>query len=960
MPQQAPITIADSVLQTEEDELNQLVLENQDIDLGINPNVRSEEDIALDTELQALIEANEPVDIQQEYNPYQVIQKEFKGDTLQAPVSPLFSELPNVPVDPSVLSPDPFTAVTKEPTSPSAFIQYKEEVKRQHALESINLTRDLGVYSFDRTFGDFIGGDTLLRARLGDLDNSLEQVLYLRNEYPDYDYTVTPTLSGDQVFFKEKDKETWYPVQNFREYDSGDIASFIGSIGPEEAAIAVAEMTPLGRGPGLVNWGIRLAKQSGAGSLSEQLSQYFQEIQGVQIDTEEDQERQWKNAAIQGTMEESFATFVDRFSQLRKSGTPLIGKIGTFKNRRDDMLEASEAAARLDIDAEQFFTPGQKFSSAKQREAQLSAFSEGLRTKKKEQIQTLFNNIEEIQELSSSLPTLNLSQKVALHDTVTQGIKLRTLAEFDKDSVLDDLEFTEMTKNFLDKTGDPTRGGSFEKTLKTISGKRPSTFEVGTKAKAAFNKYVTDNQTYFRNAYRANYKALRQDRPTFDLSDTIEKINTNPSTQILEVDGVKLKPSFGKDFLTDLDTVRSLSTKIQDTVDPITGEVTTSGLDVMNRISDIMSKHAYSTDPAITDSRQSFARGIVKSITDARANPLGVPVEKLDAWRELNHEYSSFIKNRKADYALGLVKDKDYSALGRRLLEGEDTEYLLLLRDTIDPKAFNEIREGFYLNLLNNPNEITQKLRKLESSDSLGLLVNSNDVQNLKSVGAAFDIFNKGKFKELLTKDVTDAEFAIKLASEASVEELNTIIKSVRRPEAIKKMLRWGMLEKATKDSIDLTENSLKLDTKKFSKTMRGFEESGLTKLIFPDKVAQQIKDWTTISNMLKVEGDVGASLQAASLAADFSLHTLFTNPTRALSSGLEISTMNLEAQLLMSPVFRNFILGRGQPTQYTPSTRAMAFGSAIAIKEMLSDRDTKEEFRQLMRESADRRNIEK
>lgn len=782
------------------------------------------------------------------------------------------------------------------------------------ALTEAEISRQTkGAYSFSKTMEDFVGSNKWERLRMGDLDTDVERIRYLQDKHPEFEYTSISTQSGNEVFFKQKDGETWYPVRDFNSF-MGDISGAVGSVTAETLGSFAAQANPYLRSLG---WTGRTIKEMVAQGGSEYLSQVAQGFQKYQSESQK--------KILERTGEVSaFAAGGELIGSL----VPGINRLSPF-NELDATAKSAIAAAKEEgvlKDFSKVITKGNLNPAARVRQKQLQIFSTKLQDRTDVGMEFARDLMYKFRDKSGTLLDLNNTDKIHLAEDVRDSLRFQTMLENRQDGA----KYKLMREELVAKND--TEGlAKLDTAMRAFKEDRKAVSVLGQEIRESYlNDYLKPNQEYFRKAYPEAFSKLEKYNPVINISDyedilfndkrlaPIRVAEKEPGGNIVidEMTGkpfiVLKQPAIAEQDPKFYGIIKNLRKELEDLSNPdVPGK-----FDLIQNQLDLLEPYAYPNDILVKgaklDSKTQLARDLHKALTDARMNKVtNVPDSVLNEYKELNDAYRGFMSTREDAFSNMIVSTQKDSDIGEYLYNNMSLDNLSFLAGTLPKQKVDEIVKSYKSNMIWGSDNLTNNIRKLELNEKefLDALYTPHELSQLKAIGVVQDQWNHSSVQQALNKDLTTYEFVLEVANKASVSEINNFIKHSKNPEQVREMLRWGVIQDVITGAVDYSSKTHGvIDGGKIANRLGKLEEMGMLDILFSENVKKSLYNTADILKVFDISTDSGASLQAASLGADLALHTLLTQPKKTASSALEIKSMNFESKLFMSDKWRSII----------------------------------------------------
>lgn len=214
--------------------------------------------------------------------------------------------------------------------------------------------------------------------------------------------------------------------------------------------------------------------------------------------------------------------------------------------------------------------------------------------------------------------------------------------------------------------------------------------------------------------------------------------------------------------------------------------------------------------------------------------------------------------------------------LARKLIQPDQVDNLRLLRDTMrdspeGARKWDQFRagaRGFFLEDRNIHN--LNNLLDTFDDDTLNIIMNRAEVRDLRRIADQVERIDAIDLPGIARRQ-SDAGEAIREAvrngNTRQISDLVDLVKGLRPDDARRLDIRAGMMENIYRDVVNAELGFSVVDADRLAATLTELRTSGAIDLLTPDDI-RVLENLETVAPWLPSVGDMGASLEAASVAA--------------------------------------------------------------------------------------------
>jgi hypothetical protein len=322
----------------------------------------------------------------------------------------------------------------------------------------------------------------------------------------------------------------------------------------------------------------------------------------------------------------------------------------------------------------------------------------------------------------------------------------------------------------------------------------------------------------------------------------------------------------------------------------------------------------------LTDQGQLQAIKLSRKITDMLESPLNPDPDFLKAWGAANAASRERIRTLKQAAIIGAANTETPAALAAGLAKPGKVDDLITVRNAVDPKYWNDFRQTFISDALNQDAPLTY-LQKFDD-ETFEVLIRPNERAPLKTVARELERIKNIGAEEMLERQVTNMNFVDELIRTGNARDVVTIMKSINNvnDKPARDSLRAAVVQWAWQDVVYASKNTLKVNEALLDSNIKQLQKIGLWGALSGSQ-RSVVSDARLIARAFNTMIDAGTSIQAASAVQG-------VKEFRPSAIKTFINNYILE-QVYLSDSGRKILLGTGLPNSNGARLRILA--SALA-----------------------------
>lgn len=303
------------------------------------------------------------------------------------------------------------------------------------------------------------------------------------------------------------------------------------------------------------------------------------------------------------------------------------------------------------------------------------------------------------------------------------------------------------------------------------------------------------------------------------------------------------------------------------------------------------------------------AQGIAGQLRDAVVGVLESPTngnqEFLDAWAAANGAASKRFRTREQLAVIGAVNNAEPSSMARAFAQPGQLDNLVALRSAMPDQEWNQFRDLFKTQLLEDP---AGMLAKLDSFDqpTLNLLLTETERAVFRETAEQLDVLYKTGLPEAIEQQTRLRPFANQLfgtGNSRQIENLKTFVFSEGEDTPLVRSFQAAIVDQIWFRATVVERGIERIDFNRLTQVLDQLETNGALDILSAEQVSL-LRDAQLIQDFARMGVDAGTSLQAAEAAAGARAFSL-----SALSTILENMTVG---RFLTSEAGRRILTGRG------------------------------------------------
>lgn len=262
-----------------------------------------------------------------------------------------------------------------------------------------------------------------------------------------------------------------------------------------------------------------------------------------------------------------------------------------------------------------------------------------------------------------------------------------------------------------------------------------------------------------------------------------------------------------------------------------------------------------------------------RRIEDTIYNPQNSNPEFVKAWKDARSAARDRFDTLDKAWIRRVLKadpagTESYSQLANNLVQPGMSEQVTFLRSVMKPDDYTKFQSGVTSQWLSAPEELSAKLAKFDDQ-TLNAIFDKSRANSFKKIAKSFEELQGVGIQEALAKQNDAGKLVQELVMRNDGASIQKLQKMLPPSSPGGKAIRASIFDMAFDRSVTDNAGRLTVDHKKLGSFIEELRHSGAIKFLQPDEVLflEDTKHYTDAIKSLSV--DSGASLQAATMAAN-------------------------------------------------------------------------------------------
>jgi hypothetical protein len=314
-------------------------------------------------------------------------------------------------------------------------------------------------------------------------------------------------------------------------------------------------------------------------------------------------------------------------------------------------------------------------------------------------------------------------------------------------------------------------------------------------------------------------------------------------------------------------------------------------------------------------------RILFKALNDVLDNPVNANPNFVKAWKTAAAAASDRFKTLERMMVVKASKSENPADLLTRYAKPFNVDNLLTLRQTVEPKYWNEFTDSFRTELLRDPYSLSKTLKSFDE-ETLNVLIPRAEQAAWKQVASELDRITAVGADTIADRTLKNKAFVSQIITGGNPGTADTVIRSIMtlNDPARLRSYQAGIMDWATTDLLAQVGRDTKFNGSLLKSRINTLKEKGFWKHLSLDQ-RQFLQNNYKVSKALKAVADAGVSIRATEIAAG--VPQLKPGALRGLAQSYLIGHFNL------SPIGRRIMIGTGKYNSRGEFMRA--FGGALA-----------------------------
>jgi hypothetical protein len=324
--------------------------------------------------------------------------------------------------------------------------------------------------------------------------------------------------------------------------------------------------------------------------------------------------------------------------------------------------------------------------------------------------------------------------------------------------------------------------------------------------------------------------------------------------------------------------------------------------------------------------RAEQASTLYSVLTHILKRPKNADPEFVSAWANANQMAAERFETLEKLVIVKAADTETPAQFVKRLAQPYQVDNIRTLKSAIPPERFKLFQRSVISDFIadNNVDNLSRRLAAFDK-ETLSELLPESTIARLKTIGVAIDRLKSAGIEDAIKAQGSFSASVKQLLANRDEAGLKTFVDLVTQREPtdkIRRTARASIMEDLFRGSVNVSDQGVSIDGKKFLSVMSDMESKGLLKVLTAQD-RQMLNKFSDLAPYLKTSVDSGTSLVAAGLVGQL----------REMSSEAMMSFVHLMGigRFLTNKHAQRIFLGTGNKSAKWNPAKLRVFGAVVA-----------------------------